>query len=355
MRRGVRAQGPPDRRRADLAEARELHRERRRRASADAIALMAEARRRAREQFGVELEHEVQFLGPLELPPLAVGEPARRSETGRVAPRRTSDRARARRRPARRRVVGPSRLLPSPRSLAVGSLLVARSRPARYVGARETSVFAVRELDVAAPRRRPRGRGARRRWRRESDGASLARRPRRDRRPASRRIPAVRRVSSTARSRTRSRRRAARSGRCAVAAPREARRWLVAASGRVLRPVRTRRELAAARLGAEGDAGQAGRDARLRTRRRASPRLAPRRRRLPGARRGRPRGGRDELTLVLASGLELRLGDAGDLALKLAVARAILRAQASRRGGSAYLDVSVPERPVLAAEPSTRR
>ena len=38
--------------------------------SADALALMAEARRRAHEQFGVELEHEVQFLGPLELPPL---------------------------------------------------------------------------------------------------------------------------------------------------------------------------------------------------------------------------------------------------------------------------------------------
>jgi UDP-N-acetylmuramate dehydrogenase len=38
--------------------------------SEDAIALMAEARRRAREQFGVVLEHEVQFLGELELPPL---------------------------------------------------------------------------------------------------------------------------------------------------------------------------------------------------------------------------------------------------------------------------------------------
>jgi len=36
--------------------------------AADAIALMAEARRRAHEQFGVELEHEVVFLGPLELP-----------------------------------------------------------------------------------------------------------------------------------------------------------------------------------------------------------------------------------------------------------------------------------------------
>jgi UDP-N-acetylenolpyruvoylglucosamine reductase len=36
--------------------------------AADAIALMAEARRRAREQFGVELEHEVVFLGPVGLP-----------------------------------------------------------------------------------------------------------------------------------------------------------------------------------------------------------------------------------------------------------------------------------------------
>ena len=39
--------------------------------AADAIALMAEARRRATEEFGVELVHEVQFLGPLELPPVA--------------------------------------------------------------------------------------------------------------------------------------------------------------------------------------------------------------------------------------------------------------------------------------------
>ena len=38
--------------------------------TADCIALMAEARRRVHERFGVELEHEVQFLGPLELPPL---------------------------------------------------------------------------------------------------------------------------------------------------------------------------------------------------------------------------------------------------------------------------------------------
>ena len=38
--------------------------------SADCIALMAEARRRVHTEYGVELEHEVQFLGPLELPAL---------------------------------------------------------------------------------------------------------------------------------------------------------------------------------------------------------------------------------------------------------------------------------------------
>jgi len=36
--------------------------------SADCLALMAEARRRVQERFAVELEHEVQFLGPLRLP-----------------------------------------------------------------------------------------------------------------------------------------------------------------------------------------------------------------------------------------------------------------------------------------------
>jgi len=38
--------------------------------ASDAVALMAEARRRAHEQYGVALEHEVQFVGRLELPRL---------------------------------------------------------------------------------------------------------------------------------------------------------------------------------------------------------------------------------------------------------------------------------------------
>jgi UDP-N-acetylmuramate dehydrogenase len=36
--------------------------------SADCVVLMAEARRRAREQYGIELQREVAFVGALELP-----------------------------------------------------------------------------------------------------------------------------------------------------------------------------------------------------------------------------------------------------------------------------------------------
>jgi hypothetical protein len=55
-----------------------------------------------------------------------------------------------------------------------------------------------------------------------------------------------------------------------------------------------------------------------------------------------------ELTLVLRSGLEVRLGDSGDLRLKLAIARRILRALGTD-ATTGYLDVSVPERPVAGA------
>jgi cell division protein FtsQ len=55
------------------------------------------------------------------------------------------------------------------------------------------------------------------------------------------------------------------------------------------------------------------------------------------------RAGNDELTLVLRSGLELRLGDATAVGLKLAVAAKVLPLVAD---GTRYVDVSVPERPV---------
>ena len=50
-----------------------------------------------------------------------------------------------------------------------------------------------------------------------------------------------------------------------------------------------------------------------------------------------------ELTLVLRSGVQVRLGDHSDRALKLELARRLLPRLVE---GEAYLDVSVPERPV---------
>jgi len=63
------------------------------------------------------------------------------------------------------------------------------------------------------------------------------------------------------------------------------------------------------------------------------------------------RVGKDELTLTLGGGLEVLLGDTGDLRLKLAIARRILRQTGAALEGTGYLDVSVPLRPVLSTTP----
>jgi cell division protein FtsQ len=59
------------------------------------------------------------------------------------------------------------------------------------------------------------------------------------------------------------------------------------------------------------------------------------------------RTGDGELTLLLASGTELRLGDSGDLRLKLSLAKQLLPVTV----GARYVDVSVPERPVAGFNP----
>jgi cell division protein FtsQ len=51
----------------------------------------------------------------------------------------------------------------------------------------------------------------------------------------------------------------------------------------------------------------------------------------------------DELTLVLRHGTEIRLGRAADVGMKLVIARRVLGLV---DGGAAYIDVSVPQRPV---------
>jgi cell division protein FtsQ len=62
-----------------------------------------------------------------------------------------------------------------------------------------------------------------------------------------------------------------------------------------------------------------------------------------------------ELTLKLGTGMQVRLGDVGDLRLKLSIAHRIMRIAASEdvEPGGSYVDVSVPERPVLGTTNST--
>jgi cell division protein FtsQ len=59
------------------------------------------------------------------------------------------------------------------------------------------------------------------------------------------------------------------------------------------------------------------------------------------------RTARDELTYVLRSGIEVRLGTRAQLPLKLAIARRILATGGVQR----YVDVSVPTRPVAGSNP----
>lgn len=122
--------------------------------------------------------------------------------------------------------------------------------------------------------------------------------------------------------------------------------WLVSATARVLRPLarpyprlpriwlpRTAEVAVNATLGGYGAEGVAA--------------LAPLRPLHVRADVRQVIAGAGELTLVLASGTELRLGDSGDLRLKLAIAKQLLPVAV----GARYVDVSVPERPVAGYNP----
>jgi hypothetical protein len=74
--------------------------------------------------------------------------------------------------------------------------------------------------------------------------------------------------------------------------------------------------------------------------------------RLP-ARVAQARANERELTLLLAAGTELRLANDEDLALKLAVAREVLLAlDPNVDGWPAYIDLTVPGRPVVGGDVS---
>jgi cell division protein FtsQ len=247
--------------------------------------------------------------------------------------------------PARRGVPELGVLVPSGLSLLIGLALLVLA-VGGYVAARETPVFAVRAIDVrgGTPDLRAQVRAALAGEAGQSllkvDGTAVSRRvagvpgirsfsydrvfPHTLRVVVQREVPVlvVRVVPGKA-------------------------AYLVGASGKVIRPLDHSRLSHLPRLWVKNDvqltAGSplpAGLDAA------ATTLAAARGASLPGG-VSTVEVGRDELTLVLGGGLQIRLGDDGDVRLKLAIARRILRATNAAQAGAAYLDVSVPERPVL--------
>ncbi|HZO97333.1 MAG TPA: FtsQ-type POTRA domain-containing protein [Gaiellaceae bacterium] len=255
-----------------------------------------------------------------------------------AAPARGRARARPKRPGARRR------LLRNGRALAVAAGVLALAGGA-YAAARETSVFAVRELDVVGGT--PRARAEVRTALEPLLGESLVRvgSGEIERRIApladvvsvrfDRRFPHTLHVEVSAE-------------RPVLLLRRGADTWVVSARGRVVRELRSPRRSRLPRVwlgkGAEVAVGEILPRTQGGAAAAALAPLDPRA--LPSpVRTVRATG--SELTLVLRSGLELRLGDLGDLRLKLAIARRILRALHADSSTAGYLDVSVPERPVF--------
>ncbi len=121
--------------------------------------------------------------------------------------------------------------------------------------------------------------------------------------------------------------------------------WLVAASGRLIAPLDQGARRGLPRIWLKRDvqlgAGFSLTGAPLRAARAVAP--------LEGTKLPRVafvRSTDSELTLVLRSGIEVRLGDGSDRLLKLTIARQILPSLA---GSTGYVDVSVPARPVAAS------
>ena len=231
-----------------------------------------------------------------------------------------------------------SRLLPSGRALLAGFALLAAAGAA-YVIARETSVFALRSVEVSGASARVAGHV--RAALRPLDGSSLLALSPADVRSRLDRLPDVasatydRDFPHTLRVRI--------VPAHSIAVLREgAGAWVVSSSGRVVRTADPRSAPRLPRIwlprGVDVETGTelADADALRAVRALAAARRRGFAERIVGVR------AHDELTFVLQSHLEIRFGDPSDLAAKLAVAREIL----PQTAGAAYLDVSAPDRPV---------
>ena len=237
-----------------------------------------------------------------------------------------------------------TRLLPSGRALLLGFGLLAGGALA-YVGARETSIFSLRTIELTGSP--PRVAAHVRRALRPLEGKSLLALHAADIERRLDRLPDVAGVSYDRDFPHTLRLRVTPAHSIAVAR-RGPESWIVSSDGRV---VRTAGPFAAPRLPrvwlprtADVEVGATLADPNAA---RALATLTSARSAGFGARMTAVRASDDELTLVLASGLEVRLGSGTALRLKLAVVRRILPLVSE----AGYLDVSVPERPVAGAKP----
>ncbi len=266
-----------------------------------------------------------------------------------AARRRTTARTAAL--PVRRALPDLLRLAPSLRSLLAG-LAILLLAVGGYIAARETSVFAVRTVDVTG------GTPQLRRQVEAALGGEVGRSLLRvNGAVLDERLAALSGVRSFSYDRAfpHTLRVVVRPERAVLVVRQGDRAYLVAASGRVLRPLPNPHLSHLPRLYVKKDValtvgGTApdvviGAAAALAVIRDAA---------LPTGVHF-VRVGTGELTLLLGSKFEVRLGDASDLRLKLAIARRILLATGAATTPAAYLDVAVPERPVLDCQPSSRR
>ena len=240
-----------------------------------------------------------------------------------------------------------ARILPSGRSLLVGFALILAAI-GLYVGARQTSLFAVHQVEVkgAPPRVSARVEAALT----PLTGKSLPSVDAADIDRALAGLPDVQAIGFD-RAYPRTLRVTVVAERPVAVLRRGADAWLVSERGRVLRELPGARPVLlpriwVARLEAPRDGTiltelEAREPAQaLGTVLASDPKFVGR------VREARARDG--EVDLVLRSGTEIRLGSRHDLPLKLAVAREILTALEAP--GEGYVDVSVPERPVSQVE-----
>ena len=238
--------------------------------------------------------------------------------------------------------------LPSLRSVAVAVAILALAALA-YVAALETSLFAVRTIDVSGGS--PRVKAEVRRALAPVFGQSLLRV---NDRALTQRVEALPDVISVRfdRSFPNTLHVTVKPERAVLLLRQGKAAWAVSARGRVMRTVANPKRSALPRLwGGKNEQVKVGETLSRVNGKLAAAAVAPV---APGTFGGGVRtvdSGPESLTLVLRSGPQIRLGGIGNLRLKLTIARRILHIAADDGSSTpAYVDVSVPERPVLGSQ-----